>query len=101
MFQLPLSFFQQPALLSNQALAGRAAEGDADCQTFQHFLGRLDEFAFAQDLRTVLHRDGHTLEGLLSQGQYHTLLTYLPHPNRTELRQPAQRTRAVSHLRRP
>ena len=80
MFQLPLSFFQQPALLSNQALAGRAAEGDADCQTFQHFLGRLDEFAFAQDLRTVLHRDGHTLEGLLSQGQYHTLLTYLLTP---------------------
>ena len=38
MFQLPLSFFQQPELLPNQALARRAAEGDVDCQTFQRFL---------------------------------------------------------------
>ena len=80
MFQLPLSFFQQPELLSNQALARRAAEGDADCQTFQRFLSHLDQFAFSRDLQTVLHRDGHTLEGLLSQEQYYTLLTYLLTP---------------------
>ena len=80
MFQLPLSFSQQPELLSNQALVRKAAEGDADCQTFQRFLGQLDRFAFAQELRTSVHRNGHTLEGLLSQGQYHTLLTYLLTP---------------------
>ena len=80
MFQFPLSFFQQPELLSNQVLARKAAEGDADCQAFHRFLGQLDHFAFAQELRTVLHRDGHTLEGLLSQGQYHTLLVYLLTP---------------------
>ena len=80
MFQLLLSFSQQPELLSNSALSGRAAEGDIDCQTFRRFLGQLDRFAFAQELRTVLHRDGHTLEGLLSQGRYHTLLTYLLTP---------------------
>ena len=80
MFQLPLSFFQRPELLSNQVLVRKAAEGDADCQTFQRFLGQLDRFAFAQELRIVLNRNGHTLEGLLSQGQYHTLLTYLLTP---------------------
>ncbi len=80
MFQLPLSFFQQPELLSNQALAGRAADGDVACQTFQRFLDQLDRFAFAQELRTVLLRDGRTLEGLLSQEQYYTLLTYLLTP---------------------
>lgn len=80
MFQLPLSFFQQPELLSNSTLDRKAAEGDADCQTFQRFVGQLDRFAFAQDLRTVLHRDGLTLEGLLSQGQYHMLLTSLLTP---------------------
>ena len=80
MFQLLLSFSQQPELLSNSALARRAAGGDIDCQTFRRFLGQLDRFAFAQELRTVLHRDGHTLEKLLSQGRYHTLLTYLLTP---------------------
>ncbi len=80
MFQLPLSFSQQPELLSNLALSRRAAEGDADCQTFRRFVGQLDRFAFFQELRTVLHRDGQTLEGLLSQGQYHTLLTSLLTP---------------------
>lgn len=80
MFQLLLSFSQQPELLSNSALTRRVTEGDADCQTFRRFLGQLDHFAFAQELRTVLHRDGHTLEGMLSQGQYHTLLTYLLTP---------------------
>ena len=80
MFQLLLSFSQQPELLSNSALSRKAAEGDADCQTFQRFVGQLDHFAFAQELRTVLLRDGHTMEGLLSQGRYHTLLTYLLTP---------------------
>ena len=80
MFQLPLSFSQQPELHSNQALVRKAAEGDADCQTFQRFLGQLDRLAFAQELRTAVHRNGHTLEGLLGQGQYHTLLTYLLTP---------------------
>ncbi len=80
MFQLLLSFSQQPELLSNSALSRRAAEGDIDCQTFRRFLGQLDHFAFTQELRLVLHRDGHTLEGLLSQGRYHTLLTYLLTP---------------------
>ena len=80
MFQLPLSFFQQPALLSNRTLARRAAEGDVACQTFQRFLNQLDRFAFAQALRTVLSGGSRTLEGLLSQGQYHTLLTYLLTP---------------------
>ena len=80
MFQRLLSFSQQPELLSNSAVARKAAEGDADCQTFQRFLGQLDHFAFAQELRAGLHRDGHTLEGLLSQGQYHALLTYLLTP---------------------
>ena len=80
MFQLPLSFSRQPEFLSNQALVRKAAEGDADCQTFQRFLGQLDRFAFARELRVVLHRNGHTLEGLLRQGQYHTLLTYLLTP---------------------
>ncbi len=80
MFQLLLSFSQRPELLSNQTFARKAAEGDADCQAFQRFLSHLDRFAFAQDLRTVLHSAGHTLEGLLSQGQYHPLLTYLLTP---------------------
>ena len=80
MFQLPLSFFQQPELLSNRTLARRAAEGDVACQTFQRFLNQLDRFAFAQALRTVLSGGSRTLEGLLSQGQYHTLLTYLLTP---------------------
>ena len=80
MFQLPLSFFQQPELLSNRTLARRATEGDADCQAFQRFLGQLDHFAFAQALRTVLRRDGYTLEGVLSQEQHYTLLTYLLTP---------------------
>lgn len=80
MFQLPLSFFQQPELLSHLVLVRKAAEGDRDCQTFQRFLDRLDHLAFAQELRIVLNRNGHTLEGLLSQGQYYTLLTYLLTP---------------------
>ena len=80
MFQLLLSFSRQPELLSNQALARKAAEGGADCRTFRRFLGQLDHFAFARELRTVLLRDGHTLEGLLRQEQYHTLLTYLLTP---------------------
>ncbi len=80
MFQLLLSFSQRPEWLAPQTLARRAAEGDADCQTVQRFVSQLDRFAFSQALRTVVHTDGHTLEGLLSQGQYRALLTYLLTP---------------------
>ncbi len=80
MFQLLLSFSQQPELLTKHRLARRALAGDADCQTFQRFLDHLDQFAFSKELQTVLHRDGHTLEGLLTHGHYDTLLTYVLTP---------------------
>ena len=77
MFQLLLSFSQQPGLLSKQAISERAENGDADCQTVQRFLSQLNHLAFSNDLQAVLQADGHRLDDLLARGQYDVLLTHL------------------------
>ena len=80
MFQLLLSFSRHPEVLTKHTIAGRAADGEPAYQTFQHFLDHLDQFAFSKELQTILHRDSHTLEGLLTHGDYDTLLTYVLSP---------------------
>ena len=80
MFQLLLSFLQQPVSLTKNAIIQKAETGDADSQTFQEFLSNLKQFAFTSDLQAVLERDGLSLEEILARGQYEVLLTYLLTP---------------------
>jgi len=50
---------------------------DPDERAFRECLEKIDRFAFFQDLKAVLSRDGLRLEGLIREKRYDVLLDYL------------------------
>lgn len=80
MFQSLLNLANRTEPLTPAAIATAADSGDVDCQQFRQLLANIEHFAFAADLRTVLARDGHTLDGIISDGRYRELLAYLLTP---------------------
>ena len=77
MFQIPSQFYYRRPHLSLQEIRQRAAENDADAASFIRFLEELRRFAFFDDLKSVMQRQGLDLEDLLQQGRYPVILEYL------------------------
>jgi len=50
---------------------------DPDYQAFLKCMDMIDRFAFYRDLRSVMSRDGLSLEGLLEEKRYRLILDYL------------------------
>ena len=71
MFRTLLSVAAEPT--DKPALSAKAANGDDDARTALRFVDELDRFAFSDDLRACLARDGYRLDHLVSKGRY-TLL---------------------------
>lgn len=78
MFRALLSVAAGPA--DKPTLSAKAANGDADAHTALRFVEELDRFAFSDDLRACLARDGYRLDRLVSEGRYALLLRYLLTP---------------------
>ncbi|GIX46963.1 MAG: hypothetical protein KatS3mg131_1174 [Candidatus Tectimicrobiota bacterium] len=78
MFQLLLTFYHQGPALAD--VERQAAVGERAAQDFLRFWRNLERFAFYDDLRAVLARDGYDLERLRAQGQYREVLAYLLFP---------------------
>ncbi len=78
MFRTLLSVVAGPA--DKPALSVKAATGDTDARTALRFVDELDRFAFSDDLRASLARDGYLLDQLIGAGRYALLLRYLLTP---------------------
>lgn len=51
-------------------------EKDPDYKEFLQFISKIEQFAFYDDLKTVMSKDGLDLETLLSKGQFEAVLDY-------------------------
>ncbi|MHB8069349.1 MAG: DUF4301 family protein [Desulfobaccales bacterium] len=63
-----------------EKLSQRATDGEATAREFLHFLEALRFFPFYSDLAAVMARDGLSLDAVLEQGQFRTVLGYGPSP---------------------
>lgn len=68
MFRELLTVAAEPA--DKPILSAKAANGDDDARTALRFVDELDRFAFADDLRACLARDGYRLDRLIGEGRY-------------------------------
>lgn len=75
MFRALLTVAAEPA--DKPILSAKAANGDHDARTALRFVDELDRFAFADDLRRCLARDGYRLDQLIGAGRYTLLLRSL------------------------
>ena len=75
MFRALLTVAAEPA--DKPILSAKAANGDDDARTALRFVDELDRFAFADDLRACLTRDGYRLDQLIGEGRYTLLLRSL------------------------
>jgi hypothetical protein len=77
MFQLLLSATNRYVQIDEQHLAATAATNDPESQNLLRCLHSLKQFAFYDDLKTVMAQDGLDLETLTAHGQYTDTLHYL------------------------
>jgi hypothetical protein len=77
MFKLLLSFLHRGQPVTTQEVRTTAAHGDPECREFLRWLAGLQQFAFYNDLHTIMAQYGLDLSTLLTQGQVHDILEYL------------------------
>jgi hypothetical protein len=80
MFHLLQSCADRFKPLTAQALAEHAENGDPDAQMFLHFVSHIQRFAFYDELRSVMAREGRPIEKVLARGEYQDIVTYLLSP---------------------
>ncbi|NTV42306.1 MAG: DUF4301 family protein, partial [Syntrophobacteraceae bacterium] len=77
MFQSLLQIYYLPQFLEPGELQEKAAQGVAVVVEFLRFLENLPRFAFCGDLKEAVARDGSSLDGLIADYRYRSVLDYL------------------------
>ena len=77
MFRLLLSFYSNDEDFAKDEIIHRAAKGEGDFKEFLEFLDDLGRFAFYDDLKEIMARDGLDIAALTSRCEYKTILEYL------------------------
>ena len=77
MFQSLLQIFYLPQYLEKDELEKRVCQGVSIACDFKRFVDELPRFAFVHSLREVLAYDGYSLEELVEECRFRTLLEYL------------------------
>lgn len=77
MFQSLLQIYYLPQFLEKDELYKRVRQGVAIACDFTRFIEHLDRFAFVDDLRKALARDGIVLEDAVRFGRFRTVLEYM------------------------
>jgi len=80
MFQLLLSVANRASALSEEQIASAALSGDSEYQAARQFVRNLPLFAFYDELRSVMARDGLNIDTLISQQHCKAILQYLLTP---------------------
>ncbi len=80
MFELLVSFYNRYEEIDEDTISARAKEGDIEHIRFLEFIKGIKKFAFYNDLRAVMLRDGIQLEELIAKGNYKLVLEYILTP---------------------
>ncbi len=80
MFQLLLSLMDRLAVLDGSQSEAAIDPTDRNHQMFLQFIRNLKQFAFYDELRSVMTRDGLQIEQVVAHKRYADLLTYLLTP---------------------
>jgi hypothetical protein len=77
MFKLLLSFDNHYDQIGERAIRAEAEGNDPDHTAFLDFMLGIKKFAFYDDLRSAMSKDGLDAEELISKGEYKPILEYL------------------------
>ncbi len=77
MFQLLLSFMERSQASNGSRNETPADVDERDSRMFLQFIRNLQQFAFYDEVRSVMARDGLDIEQVVTRRQYPDLLTYL------------------------
>jgi hypothetical protein len=77
MFRLFLAFHREHEEIREEQVAARAEKGDGECKDFLRFIREIKRFAFYEDLKAVMGRDGFEIEKLIRAGEFKSVLDYL------------------------
>ncbi len=77
MFKFLLSFHEQYDQIDERAIRAEAESDDPDHRAFLDFILGIKKFAFYDDLRSAMSKDGLDAEELISKGEYKPILEYL------------------------
>jgi len=77
MFKLLLSINTRYDQIDEKQVIKKAEKNDPEHAAFLKFIRGIKKFAFYDDLKSAISRDGHDLETFISDGQYKELLDYL------------------------
>ncbi len=77
MFKFLLSLDNQYDQMDEKAIRAEAESHDPDHREFLDFIAGIKKFAFYDDLRSAMSRDGLDAEDLISKGEYKPILEYL------------------------
>jgi hypothetical protein len=85
MFRLLLAFHREHETIRAQEVAAGAQKGDPDCKDMLRFMKGIKAFAFYEDLKAVMARDGLDAESLIRNGEFKEILEYLLTPKGLDL----------------
>jgi hypothetical protein len=77
MFKLLLSFNNRYGQIDEKEIREKAQKNDPDHVAFLKFIKGIKKFAFYDDLKSAMSRDGLDTEDLISKGQYKSILEYV------------------------
>jgi hypothetical protein len=85
MFKVLLAFHKEHGEIQEQRAAAEAEKGEPEYRDFLRFVRGMTNFAFYEDLKAVMARDGLDTEGLLKAGEIREILDYLLTPKGLDL----------------
>jgi hypothetical protein len=80
MWKLLVSFDNCYDYIDVQHITSQAEKGDPDHKSFLQFIRNIRKFAFYDDLRSAMSKDGLDIDLLISRGQYKDILEYVLTP---------------------
>jgi hypothetical protein len=77
MFKLLSYFNNRYPHIDEKLISTRVKENDPEHKRFFQFVKGIKQFAFYDDLKTVMSKDGFDIENLIAKGQFKDILEYL------------------------
>jgi hypothetical protein len=85
MFRLLLAFNSEHRSIRKKEVAAGAEKGDRDCEAILRFMEGIRAFAFYEDLKALMDRDGLNVEEQIQAGEFKEILDYLLTPKGLDL----------------
>jgi hypothetical protein len=77
MFKSLLSFNNNYVQIDKESILAKAKEDDPSYESFLQFINSVRHFAFYDDLKAIMSKDGLDIEAHISEGLYKAILEYL------------------------